>query len=69
MRLFNNGGFVIVALKIAGEIRYYDQENCLYMNYQVICSGKTVYIEPIWDVDISEDEKGTITLLGFYTIE
>ena len=68
MRLFNDGGFVIIALKIGNTIKYYDQAFCPYMKYNFIYNDKTAYFEPLWDIDFPNDGQDTVCLLGFYTI-
>lgn len=68
MRFFNNGGFVIIALKINGKIKYYDQMNCPYMDYKSQFINGAVFFDPIWDIHVPEDMQEDFTLLGFYTI-
>lgn len=74
---FNDGGFIIVAIKISGRIIYYDQENCPYIRREpaILHDVKTkegltvLFFKLYWDVDIPEDCYDEFSLLGFYEIK
>lgn len=70
MNQFNDGGFIIVAIKCSGQIKYFDQENCPYIKVEhvmreTVVSGKAEKVLTrilLWDVECTDDFK----LLGFY---
>lgn len=76
MRLFNDGGFVIIAMKVNDQIQYYDQENCPFIEYYFDDTEKirntdgtgVLFLRCVWNLEIPAYAQDSFAVLGFYTM-
>ena len=78
MSLFNDGGFVVIALKVNGKKQYYDQENCPYIDIEYCFDDnktnrykdglRVMSLRYVWNLEIPADAQDSFAVLGFYTM-